>query len=198
MKEESTIRYYNSHAQAYFEETAAADMHETCDRFLQYVRPGGTIMDVGAGSGRDLKYFTEKGYRAEGIDASEELCARASAYAHVPVTCVRIQDWIPKKRYDGIWASASLLHLLLPEIEAFICRLPALLEENGTAYISLKSGIRTGEDEKGRYFTNVTENDLRAMTDRVPELAVTDLWTGDDVMHRQGFCWLNVILKRDA
>ena len=196
MMDERTIGYYNSHAQAYFDETVSADMHETCDRFLKYVRPGGTIIDVGAGSGRDLRYFTEKGYRAEGIDASEELCALASEYAHVPVTCVRIQSWAPKEHYAGIWASASLLHLTRPEIEAFTHRLPDILEENGAAYISLKSGIRTGEDEKGRYFTNVTEAELRAMADEVPGLEIAELWNSGDAMERQGFYWVNVILRK--
>ena len=196
MTNEKTIEYYNSHAQSYFDETVSADMHETCDCFLKYVRPGGTIMDVGAGSGRDLKYFTEKGYHAEGIDASKELCALASEYAHAPAACVRIQDWIPEKRYDGIWASACLVHLAWPEIEAFIRRLPDLLEENGAAYISLKSGIKTGEDEKGRYFTDASEADLRSVIDEVPELETVQMWKSGDVMRRSGFHWVNVILKR--
>ena len=192
--EESTLRYYNSHAREYFDETVSADMRKTCDRFLKYVRLGGTIMDVGAGSGRDLKYFIERGYDAEGIDASEELCIWASEYAGVSVDCVRIQDWRPGRRYAGIWASASLLHLEMPEIEAFIRRLPALLEEGGAAYISLKSGIKTGMDEKGRYFTNVIERELQAILDSVPELKIADKWDSDDTMRRRGFHWMNVIL----
>ena len=196
MSEERTIQYYDENAEQYFRETVAADMAVTCDRFLKYVRPGGTIVDIGAGSGRDLKYFKEKGYAAEGIDASEALCVRASEYAFVPVTCIRIQDWYPKKKYAGIWACASLLHLKMDEIETFICRLPDLLEEGGTAYISLKSGIETGTDEKGRYFTNVTEDDLRKITGETDGLEIAEFWNSCDQMRRQDFIWMNVILKR--
>ena len=60
MSEERTIQYYNENAEQYSHETVAADMAVTCDRFLKYVRPGGTIVDIGAGSGRDSIYFSEK------------------------------------------------------------------------------------------------------------------------------------------
>ena len=196
MSEERTIHYYNENAEQYFRETVAADMAVTCDRFLKYVRPGGKIVDIGAGSGRDLKYFKEKGYAAEGIDASEELCKLASDHTGVQVICTQIQDWKPGRQYAGIWACASLLHLKMDEIETFICRLPDLLEEGGTAYISLKSGIETGEDEKGRYFTNVTEDDLRKITGKTDGLEIVEFWNSCDQMRRQDFIWMNVILKR--
>ena len=196
MSEERTIHYYNENAEQYFQETVSADMAVTCDRFLKYVRPGGTIVDIGTGSGRDLKYFTEKGYAAEGIDASEELCKLASDHTGVPVICTRIQDWKPGRQYAGIWACASLLHLKMDEIEDFICRLPDLLEEGGIAYISLKSGIKTGTDEKGRYFTNVTERDLREITEKTDGLEIAAFWNSCDQMRRQDFIWMNVILKR--
>ena len=196
MKMEQTTEWYNRNAGQYFNDTVSVDITENCERFLKHVQSGGTIVDIGAGSGRDLKYFVEKGYAAEGIDASEALCVRASEYALVPVTCIRIQDWYPKKKYAGIWACVSLLHLKMDEIETFICRLPDLLEEGGAAYLSVKSGIETGTDEKGRYFTNVTEDDLRKITGKTDGLEIIEFWNSCDQMRRQDFIWMNVILKR--
>jgi hypothetical protein len=57
----------------------------------------------------------------------------ASEYSGCLVSCVKMQDWIPDKRYDGIWACASLVHLAEFEIGIFICRLGELLEDNGVA-----------------------------------------------------------------
>lgn len=33
-----------------------------------YVEPGGHILDVGCGSGRDAKYFIDKGYQVTAFD----------------------------------------------------------------------------------------------------------------------------------
>lgn len=69
-----TIDYYDENAQEYCRLTVGVDMSALCDKFLEYVMPGGKIIDIGSGSGRDIQYFIRKGYIAEGIDASSELC----------------------------------------------------------------------------------------------------------------------------
>ena len=49
----STIDYYNKNALDYFNKTCKIDMSANCERFCRYVKPGGCIIDIGAGSGRD-------------------------------------------------------------------------------------------------------------------------------------------------
>ena len=98
----TTIYYYNHNAEQYFKNTVNVNMSECCDRFLQYIAPGGKIIDIGTGSGRDLRYFKERGYKVEGIDASKEMCRLASEYTGVSVQCEKIQDWYPQEKYDGI------------------------------------------------------------------------------------------------
>ena len=66
----STINYYNLNAKAYFDSTVNADMSDCYERFIRYLKPGDSIIDVGAGSGRDAKYFLKCGFEVEGIDAS--------------------------------------------------------------------------------------------------------------------------------
>ena len=96
-KTNKTIDYYNSNAAQYFGNTVNADMSECCERFLKYVAPGDRIIDIGAGSGRAIKYFNDRGYIVEGIDASKEMCQLATDYSGVEVICERIQDWYPQK-----------------------------------------------------------------------------------------------------
>jgi 2-polyprenyl-3-methyl-5-hydroxy-6-metoxy-1,4-benzoquinol methylase len=55
-------------------------MLETANRFLSFIKDKGTIIDIGAGSGRDMKYFKDKGFKVEGIDASNDLCRLASEF----------------------------------------------------------------------------------------------------------------------
>lgn len=193
-----TIDYYNSNAAQYFSDTVNVDMTECCDRFLKYVVPGGRIIDIGAGSGRDIKYFKDKEYTSEGIDASKEMCRLATEYTGIVVRCERIQDWYPQEKYDGIWANASLLHLTITEIEDFILRAVDYLNPNGALYISMKKGIQTGQDNNGRVFTDFSEEKVQQIMEKSTAFSVVDCWETCDGMDRKAFCWLNLILiKRD-
>lgn len=171
-----TIDCYNGNAHQYFSNTVNVDMTECCDRFLKFVVPGGRIIDIGAGSGRDIKYFKDKGYIAEGIDASEEMCQLASDYSGAEVLCERIQDWHPQEKYDGIWANASLLHLSFDEIEEFVCWASDYLNPNGVFYISIKKGIQTGCDSNGRFFTDFCEKKVQQIVAKSIAFIVIDSW----------------------
>lgn len=192
----TTIDYYNSNANQYFSNTVNVDMSECCDRFLKYVVPGGRIIDIGAGSGRDIIYFKDRGYVVGGIDASEEMCRLASDYSGVPVICQRIQDWHPQEKYDGIWANASLLHLSFAEIEEFVCRASDYLNPKGVFYISMKKGIQTGKDSNGRFFTDFSEGIVQQIVDKSTAFVVAESWETRDGMNREEFRWINRILKK--
>ncbi len=196
MMEDSTISYYDRQAMQYFQSTVRADVAENCERFLGYVPPGGRIIDLGAGSGRDMLYFKKRGYFVSGIDASAELCRLASEYTGIEVACQRIQDWRPEEKYDGIWANASLLHLELSEIEDFILRAGSYLEGGGVLYISMKEGIPTGTDAAGRYFTGITAGQLAGMAGKSNDFSILEIWRTEDALHRLGFSWANMLLGK--
>lgn len=192
----STVSYYNDNADQYFKKTVNVDMSACYDRFLKYVVPGGRIIDIGAGSGRDIKFFKDRGYFIEGIDASDEMCRLASEYTGIEVRCEKIQDWLPQKEYDGIWANASLLHLPIDEIEELICRVQDYLNIGGVLYLSMKKGIRTGCDNDGRFFTDFSDEYVQQIVAKSTAFEMMELWETEDGMSRGEFKWLNLILKR--
>ncbi len=198
MNTDRTIDYYDNNSDQYFRDTVSIDMSVNCDRFLKFVRPGGNIIDLGAGSGRDIKYFMSRGYEVEGIDASPGMCHIASAYTGMEILCQRIQDWAPDKMYAGVWANASLLHLKQKEIEAFFTKLPKVMELDGVMYASFKSGIKTGEDAEGRYFTDVTEDWIYNLIEKDPKLKILESWTTKDQLARNDFEWINFLIKKLA
>lgn len=59
----TTINYYNLNAKNFIENTQNADMHLAQEAFLQLLPGSASILDFGCGSGRDTKYFLEKGTR---------------------------------------------------------------------------------------------------------------------------------------
>lgn len=192
----TTIDFYNLNAERYFKSTVDADISDCCERFLKYLMPGDEIIDIGAGSGRDIRYFFNRGYKVEGIDASSELCKLASEYTSVVVQCQTIQEWNPQRTYKGIWANASLVHLSMEEIQDFIDKISDILREGGVAYFSFKSGIATGTDSDGRFYTNVTEQEVEQIVKNNTEILVVDMWKTEDKLNRDGFCWINVIVQK--
>lgn len=196
MENDSTIDFYNHNANLYYQCTAIVDMSEIANRFLTHVKDAGCIIDIGAGSGRDLKFFSDKGYMAEGIDASEKLCVLAREHSKCQVYCVKIQDWVPEKKYDGIWANASLVHLTCSEIEDFFGKLDDVLNDNGVAYLSFKQGVKTGFDEKGRFFSDFSEEKVQQLIGKSTAIELIDFWKSEDKMKREDFFWINFIVQK--
>ena len=145
-KEKRTLSYYDENASAFCEGTRNADMSEMRGRFLQYLKPGTLILDVGCGSGRDSKFFMESGYRVVALDGSKEMCRQASAYLGQEVQCRRFEEIDEKEVYDGIWACASLLHVPYELLSKVIAKLITALVDGGGLYASFKYG----EEERGR------------------------------------------------
>ncbi len=81
----NTINYYNQNAESFIANTQNADMHPTQERFLRLLDANTSILDFGCGSGRDTKYFLEKGYQVTAIDGSAELCRLASEFTGIEV-----------------------------------------------------------------------------------------------------------------
>lgn len=198
MSQSTTINYYDTHAAQYFAHTHAADLASSWDRFLSYIPRGGRIIDIGSGSGRDMKYFSSKGYQTEGLDASAAMCQRAAQYTGLPVTHSEMQDWRPRHLYDGIWLCASLLHLTENEILKFMQTACQALTAAGIVFISAKQGIPTGYDQEGRYFTDFSEEMIRRITCNTRELVLREQWYTKDKLNRGDITWVNLICQREG
>lgn len=191
----STLEYYNRHAMEYATTTNAADMSDNYSRFLKHVKTNGCIADIGCGGGRDLKFFREKGYKAFGLDASEELCRIASEYSGCPVTCSDFLSWNPDRKFDAFWANASLLHLTEPDVLSFFSTKTTYLNDEGVIYFSMKTGIDEGLDDKGRFFTPFSEKLLKRITMALPGCMIVDRWSNSDSLDRQDVHWESVIIS---
>ncbi len=57
-----TLDYYDKNAEVFVNGTADIEFSEMQDIFLAKLPAGATILDFGCGSGRDARYFLQKGY----------------------------------------------------------------------------------------------------------------------------------------
>lgn len=83
------------------------------DRFLSFVRTGGTILDIGCGSGEPIaRHLVERGYRLTGVDSSDSLvglCRTRMPNHEWHVADMRRLDL--GKRFDALIAWDSFFHL---------------------------------------------------------------------------------------
>ena len=193
----TTINYYNLNAKKFIENTQNADMHLTQDKFLQLLPESASILDFGCGSGRDTKYFLEKGYQVVATDGSAELCRLASSFTGIKVKEMLFQELDEIGVYDGIWACSSILHLPKQELLPVIRKMCIALKDNGVIYTSFKDSNFEGE-RNGRYFTDFTEDTFREFIKVIPELMIEDQWITLDVRPGRGEeKWLNLILRKN-
>ena len=191
MKHNSTIDYYNRNAARYFNETVHADVSEIRDRFTQMLPPGGTILDLGCGSGRDSKAFIEQGFRVVAVDGSEELCKLAEEYIQQPVVCPDFLDYKPEETFDGIWACASLLHFTEEECHIVVDRLSKNLKPGGCFYMSFKMGEFEGERD-GRFYRDVSLEDVHEKFQLHKNTNIINCFVSADSWRM--FLWINLIM----
>lgn len=187
--------YYNENAKAFFEGTVDADMSSNYTDFLAKLAKGSHILDVGCGSGRDAKKFKELGYEVTAIDGSEAMCALASEYINQPVEQLRFQEINFEGVFDGIWASASLLHVPSEELPDVLERLYRALKPQGVLYASFKYGEFEG-DRNGRYFHDLKEEKAQELFTKAGVKVVNQWITGDVREGRGDEKWLNILCKK--
>ena len=193
---DKTIEYYNQNADMFAQGTRLVDFTVVQERFRKMLPVGSRILDFGCGSGRDTKYFLEKGYRVEATDGSSELCKLASAFTGIEVKEMLFQDLDECGKYEGIWACSSILHLSKKELLPVIRKMCDALKDNGVIYTSFKYGDFEGE-RNGRYFTDFTEDTFDKFIKVIPELTIEEAWSTSDVRPGRGEeKWLNLILRK--
>lgn len=196
MTHKTTLDYYNANAQNFVQGTVRVDFHITQDKFLALLPKGAAILDFGCGSGRDTKYFLERGFTVDATDGSIKLCRLASEYAGITVKQMLFQELATVEKYDGIWACASILHLSWEDLIVVLKKMLRALKNDGVIYTSFKYGQFTGE-RNGRFFTDLDEKGLQTLLQKVDELEVKKLWITDDVRPgRSEEKWLNVLVAK--
>lgn len=193
---DKTIEYYNQNADMFAQGTRLVDFTILQERFRKMLPVGSRILDFGCGSGRDTKYFLEKGYQVAATDGSAELCRLAGSFTGIKVKEMLFQELDEIGVYDGIWACSSILHLPKQELLPVIRKMCDALKDNGVIYTSFKYGDFEGE-RNGRYFTDFTEDTFDKFIKVIQELTIEEEWITSDVRPGRGEeKWLNLILRK--
>jgi SAM-dependent methyltransferase len=172
----STLDYYNGNSREFDERTRHYDMRPRMQPFIDMLPAGARILDAGCGPGRDVQTFRELGFDAMGIDGSQAmvelartiaLCARVEHIAFHEIEFVN--------EFDGIWASASLLHVPSDQIDDAMHRLARALRVGAVIYMSVKEGDGRRVHDDGRVFYDYSTATLRELFARHPALELISI-----------------------
>lgn len=154
-----TLKYYNENAELYFKQTIEGNLEDKYATFLRNIPKNAYILDFGCGSGRDTKYFIDKGYKVKAIDGSVEMCKLASQYLNQDVECMKFDELDSENVYDGIWACSSILHVEKEELPNILNKMAKSLKSNGVIFTAFKKG-EGYEIKEGKYYNHLTKEIL--------------------------------------
>lgn len=138
-----TIAHYDRSAEEYWDGTRDHDVSQNHAAFLDAIegKHPFSILDLGCGPGRDLRYFRSLGHDVVGLDGSKEFVAMARSCAGCEVLH---QDFLamslPEKRFDGVFANAALFHVPSQELPRVLLELFATLKSRGVLFCSNPRG----------------------------------------------------------
>lgn len=171
--------------------------HEKAYKEFFKVFKGRTILDVGCGPGKDVKYFTAKGYKVLGIDASEGMLKEARA--RVPEGSFKKANMeklkFEENRFDAIWCIASLLHVPKDRADAVIKKFAYILCKNGILFLAVKEGrgieMKVSNDGTKRFFAYYAEGEIKKKVSKY--LKVIKIYKH---MDEHSNMWINVIARK--
>lgn len=182
--------FYEENAESYIQDTFGIDMEGTRRKFLAYVPKGGKILDLGFGSGRDMAAFRDEGYQVMGIDPCLPFVrgARSIGMEALPL---KAEDMPFVNEFDGIWASASLLHS--EDLPKALGKCHKALREGGVLYCSFKKGSFRGMRDERLYLDMEPSSLDKAL--KGAGFHPLSLWTSEDSL-RLGLFWTNGIARK--
>lgn len=190
-----SISYYDKNAQHFFETTSVYDYSSLYELFLPHLPKGAKILDAGCGSGRDSKCFIDKGYKVVAFDGSQELATLAGQLTGLPIHHKLLSQINDHEEFDGIWASASLLHIPKNELLTILKKLKKALKPKGIWYISFRYG--EGERNEGdRYFYDQTEESLTKILEDLGGVTILHMTIPENLTSRRGYKFVVCVVQK--
>jgi SAM-dependent methyltransferase len=197
-----TLDFYRTRA-AELTERYEAVSSSVARYFATSFATGSRVLDVGAGSGRDLAALVVAGFDGFGVEPADEF-RQAALERHPELTGRLVSGVLPDLgepfggQFDGVLCSAVLMHL--PESELFDAALALrrVLKPHGRLLLSIPSARNDVEaderDAHGRLFKAYTAEELQLLFERLGFQRI-GRWEGEDGQQRIGIRWTTLLLE---
>lgn len=200
----ATVAAYEKYAAAYRDSSAVMpdDVADLVRRYAAALGSGARVLEIGSGSGRDAAALEAAGLSVRRTDITPAFVELMRAEGHDAEVVDPLVDDLadpvrPGRAYDGVWASASLIHVARNDLPAVATRLADATRTDGLLHAALKEGdgetwSTHGSVAAPRHFTFWREASLRDVLEEA-RWSVVEV---DHVAGLRGDSWLNVLARR--
>lgn len=165
MKENITVKFYDNNAEELINRYDNVKVEQLHTLFSKYIKKNDAVLDIGFGSGRDLKEIMKITFNVFGLDACEKFIKNAENISTLKgrvaksiLPDIAIDNFqVNITKFDVIVSIAVLMHLSIKEVEQTIEEMKSILTKNGLVIISY-SLKRQSVDE--RYFERLSRNSM--------------------------------------
>ncbi|WP_413110484.1 class I SAM-dependent methyltransferase [Thaumasiovibrio sp. DFM-14] len=193
------VSFYNENATQLATQYDSLEFENVHRAWRMYWPKGDTkILDIGAGSGRDARWFFKQGCFVVAIEPASELrqLGRSNSSSQIQW----LDDSLPAlakarnlcQQYDLILVSAVWMHLNREDREESFSVFSELISDNGKLVITLRHG---GFDD-GRSAHSVSIEEIETLG-KVVGLTVCHVADGADSLNRTNVSWQTVVLERE-
>lgn len=196
----ATIASYDATAAEFASRRGTLRLEHALSAFTQLLSGHRQVLDLGCGPGRDVDFLTDLDCTVVGLDLSAGMLREARKRlprARLIQAELRSPPFA-SKCFDGIWASASLLHLPRAGFDRALAELVRFLREpGGVLYLALKGGQGeqwvTGGDGRWTFFAYYQSDEIEMSLTHAGFQAL-ERWTAED---QAGRCrpWINVVAR---
>ncbi|MGO1192068.1 class I SAM-dependent methyltransferase [Vibrio casei] len=193
-----TIAVYNENAAQFVEQYDSVTFESVHHSWQEYwPQPGYNVLDIGAGSGRDSRWFVNQGCAVVAVDPCDNL--RQLGKQNSPDSIQWFGDYLPdlvgvealSRQFDLILLSAVWMHI---PVELRLASLKALAEQlNAQGKIVIT--VRHGDFDDGREGYDVSIKEIESLANQVG-LVICQQSGSDDALQRSSVIWETVILSK--
>jgi SAM-dependent methyltransferase/SOS-response transcriptional repressor LexA len=204
-----TLDYYNAHAAELAARYNAAP--EGVSALFREAFGGlSSVLDVGCGSGRDVRQLLAMGFNARGVDASESMIAEARALcraqnvdqARLTVSSLPALDGVEDGSYEGVLCCAVLMHIPDEYLFDAVYGLRRVIRPGGRLLVSIPEqrpdiNPHTSRDADGRMFNPLLPDKLALLIERI---GFRPIWrkSSSDSLARPGHVWSTLLFEKLA
>jgi cyclopropane fatty-acyl-phospholipid synthase-like methyltransferase len=140
-----TLHAYNANVDLYLKSTPAAygtphkALKEWIDNALSYVKPGGTILEIGSATPRDAIYMRNQGFTVQCSDGAASFVDHLNAMGE-PAVPLNIIHESTDKSYDMVFANAVFPHFTNEDAQKALTNIRDCLNPDGILAFNVKQG----------------------------------------------------------